>query len=265
MIRKTGTSTEFESNNFPWTYAYAKHLSERLIIGLFDQHKASEKLLITRPSVICPAISQPYPGFSALFSIPSTGASAMVLLNAGRHMKFACRSQTPETEVTIDEIPVDIVVDRLLSHQALGTLGCVHAVSGKVGRSSFSDWWTAAMKERRLPWDIKQVWTSLNWHFRKLHPVGQLFVIFGISFDFRDGQTTKRLEKLSGHDKVHLRLYLDDPKPHTLDDRRESIREVAMHDAKIKHLPAFLVKCLCRPGVGATQAPTRSWRNILCL
>ena len=53
-VRKHGTSRAYESENFPWAYAYAKHLTERLQ-HRFAVHDSKEKLLIVRPSVIGPS------------------------------------------------------------------------------------------------------------------------------------------------------------------------------------------------------------------
>ncbi|KAJ5673095.1 hypothetical protein N7507_002222 [Penicillium longicatenatum] len=247
----TGTSIEFDYNDFPWPYAYAKHLTERLLINAFMQNEATRKLLIVRPSSLGPAVSQPYPGYSSSTSTASTRLAAAILLYAGKHMKLPTRSTDPENEVTLDEIPIDIVVDRLLAHTAKGTYGCVHAVAGKKARLSFADWWPAVMKERRLPWLVKPEWTSLDWHSPKLHPIARLYVTLGTSFEFEDEQANKLLTKLNAHEKLHLKLFadeLDENRPYEYKIRRHRIREMAMALAKKKHLPLCFVKWCTRPG-----------------
>ncbi|KAJ5272606.1 hypothetical protein N7478_007731 [Penicillium angulare] len=250
-VLDTGTSIEFDYNDFPWPYAYAKHLTERLLINAFMQNEATEKLLIIRPSCLGPAITQPYPGYSSSTSTPSTGLAASILLYAGKHMKFPTRSTDPENEVTMDEVPIDVVVDRLLSHTAKGTFGCVHAVAGKKARLRFKDWWPVVMKERRLPWIVRPEWTFLDWHSAKLHPAAKFYVILGTSFEFGDEQASKLLPKLNAHEKLHLKLFadeFDESHPYDLAQRRNKIREVGMRMAKKKHLPRCFVKVCTRPG-----------------
>lgn len=42
----------------------------------------------------------------------------------------------PWKNTTLDEVPVDVVVNRLVAHIAFGSDGCVHAVSGASYRRS---------------------------------------------------------------------------------------------------------------------------------
>ncbi|BAE55498.1 unnamed protein product [Aspergillus oryzae RIB40] len=49
-VRKSGTSQAYEAENFPWAYAYAKHITERLLQHYFSVHAAEKKLLIIRPT-----------------------------------------------------------------------------------------------------------------------------------------------------------------------------------------------------------------------
>ncbi|KAJ5630272.1 uncharacterized protein N7484_010372 [Penicillium longicatenatum] len=259
-VRTTGTSREFEDHDFPWAYAYAKHLTERLITDVFMRNGARKKLLIVRPSVLCPAMSHPHPGFSVPSSTPSTALATGIVLQIGRHIKLASRSSDPDKDVTIDEVPVDVVADRMLSHLSRGTFGCVHAVGGKTGRSRFCEWWPALMRERRLPWDVKPVWSTLDWHSPKIHPLGQLYVILGTSFDFQEGRTTQLLSNLSQHEKLHLKLFMDDFKPYEFVHRRYQIRQMALCIAKKKNWPPCLIKLLCRPGTvdGSNSLSQRS-------
>ncbi|KAJ5720270.1 uncharacterized protein N7483_008204 [Penicillium malachiteum] len=255
-VLDTGTSIEFDYNDFPWPYAYAKHLTERLLINTFMQNEATEKLLIVRPSCLGPATSQPYPGYSSL-STSSTGLAASIMLYAGNTMKLPTRSADPENEVTMDEIPVDVVVDRILSHTAKGTFGCVHAVAGKRARLAFNDWWPAVMKERRLPWLVKPEWLPLDWHSPKLHSVAKFYVILGTSFAFEDDQVSRLLAKLNAHEKLHLKLFVDETgetNPYDLKPRRHRIRQMGMKIARKRHLPGCFVKLCCRSGTLSNQA-----------
>ncbi|KAJ5102251.1 hypothetical protein NUU61_004473 [Penicillium alfredii] len=246
-VQQSGSSREYESYDFPWAYGYAKHLAERLLLQRFAQHQAIDKLLIIRPSVFAPAISHPHPGFSSPFSTPLAGLSAAINLCFGRHATLAARSQDPLTEATLDEVPVDVVVDRLLTHLACGTIGCVHAVSGRKSRQTVGEWYRMFMEERRLPWAIKPVWTSLSWHSPQLHPVERFYKIIGTSFDFHEDRTVDVLWGLSAHEALHLRLFTDG-KVNSLRPRRNKTRQLGICIGKKQRLPLCLVKLLCRSG-----------------
>ncbi|KAJ5586840.1 uncharacterized protein N7459_002605 [Penicillium hispanicum] len=250
-VQKTGTSAEYEAHDFPWPYAYAKHLAERLILRNAAQKNALDKILIIRPSVVGPADELPYPGFNTSYATPSTACAAAYALHPGRKIHLATRCDNPDQEATIDEVPVDVVADRLLVHVALGSSGCIHAVSGEKGRLRIEDWWNAFKAERRLPWKIKPVWTSDDWHSSNLHHMARSFKIIGTSFAFSDEKTDKAVEMLSPEDRKHLRLFADRSKPysHSLIHRRHHIHDIARQLAKKNRWPAFSVGLLCRKGM----------------
>lgn len=248
-VQKTGTSREYESHDFPWPYAYAKHLAERLIMHKASEYNASEKMLILRPSVIGPADELPYPGFCTALSAPSsTAIAASYILHPGRRIVLSSRCQNPNQEATVDEVPVDVVVDRLLVHVALGTVGCVHAVCGEDRRLALQDWWHAYKKERLLPWNAKPVWTSQSWHSSDLHHMARIFKIIGTSFAFKEDKTVKILEKLDEDEKGSLKLFADRSTPYSLVSRRHHIRHLGVQMAKEKRWPTCLVKLLSRNG-----------------
>lgn len=183
-VQTTGTSHEYRSYDFPFAYAYAKHLTERLITHKFNKHDISNKLLIIRPSAIAPAIEFPYQGFSSPASTPSTVLAASIVLYPGRHMVIAGRCQDPWKETTMDEVPVDVVVDRLLIHTAFATSGCIHAVRGENERFPFEAWWKPLMGKRRIPWRVKPAWKEVDWHSSKSHPSARIYKVLGASFAF---------------------------------------------------------------------------------
>ncbi|KAJ5893413.1 hypothetical protein N7495_005104 [Penicillium taxi] len=249
-VLKTGSSDEYDAHDFPWPYAYSKHLAERLILLKAAQKSALDKILILRPSVVGPADEFPYPGFATSHSTPSTVCAAAYALHPGRKIHLSTRVANPSEEATIDEVPVDVVADRLLVHVAMGTSGCVHAVSGEKGRLRMQDWWHAFKSERLLPWSVKPVWSSDSWHSPKLHITAQMFKIIGTSFAFSEKRTEELADKLSEEETEHLKLFADRSKPysHTLVHRRHHITLVARQIAKKKKLPACLVRLLCRNG-----------------
>ena len=83
-------------------------------------------------------------------------------------MLFDTRCTDPAGIATIDEVPVDIVVDRQLSRLAAATGGCAHAVAGAAGRATSQEWAGGNSKERRILWKLKLGWTNTDWHARQL-------------------------------------------------------------------------------------------------
>ncbi|KAH8432452.1 uncharacterized protein LDX57_010088 [Aspergillus melleus] len=155
-VQNIGTSWVYEAEDYPWAYAYAKHLTERLLSQWFGDASTAGTLLIIRPSIVGPAQKVPYPGYCVPSSTPSTSAAAAILLSTDPEMRITTRSPNPDAEIHMDEVPVDVVADRLLSHLAVGTTGCVHAVSGERARMKYLEWWESIMQLRQIPWKLKR-------------------------------------------------------------------------------------------------------------
>lgn len=207
QVQKDGHSTEFEAHNFPWPYGYAKHLTERLLIALFAEAGRSSQLLILRPSIIGPAQSFPYPGFSFPKSTPATFLAAGLILVPSFTVRMSSRSGNPETESTFDEVPVDVVVDRMLCHLAMGTVGPVHAVAGKQKRFTFQAFWEEAILLRRIPWVPRKVWLDVDWCSPKLSALARIFVVYAASFDFSEEKTMRLWETLEDRNKSGLQMF----------------------------------------------------------
>ena len=207
-----------------------------------------DKVLIIRPSVLGPADKFPYPGFATSHGAPSTACAAEYILHPGRRIKLSTRYENPNQESTIDEVPVDVVVDRALVHVALGTSGCVHAVSGEQGRLSTEEWWRAFKKERRLPWNVKPSWISDDWNSPHIHHMARRFKIIGTSFAFSQERTVRAAEKLGDKEKENLQLFADRSKPYSLNLRRHHIHLQAIEVAKKKKWPLCYARLLCRKG-----------------
>jgi fatty acyl-CoA reductase len=247
-VKKSGSSDEFDAHDFPWPYAYAKHLAERLVLQKATERNKLDKVLIIRPSVLGPADKFPYHGFATSYGAPSTACAAAYMLHPGRKITLATRCENPDQESTIDEVPVDVVVDRTLVHVALGTSGCVHAVSGEQGRLTTEEWWHAFRKERLLPWNVKPTWTSDDWHSPNLHQMARKFKIIGTSFAFSEQKTVQVAQKLGASEKENLHLFADRSKPYSLHLRRHHIHHQAVEVAKKKNWPACSVRLFCRKG-----------------
>ncbi|KAB8206089.1 hypothetical protein BDV34DRAFT_235012 [Aspergillus parasiticus] len=135
--------------------AYAKHLTERLLQHYFSVHASEKKLLIVRPAI-------------ATFTLALT-----------KEVRIATKMDDPDSRVIIDEVPVDVVADRLLCHLAMGTSGCIHAVSGVRPRLKFEELSNSLMKLRRIP----------------------------ASFNFSEDKTIAMCQKLSEEEQQDLQLF----------------------------------------------------------
>lgn len=241
-IQKLGQTEEFARNDFPWGYAYAKHLTERLLLFFASQKESMHKLLIVRPSIIGPAQEHPFVGFSTATSTPTTSCATAFVLHPGRSMVFASRLPDGSLQSTIDEVPIDVVVDRTLAHLALGTNGCVHAVGGRKTRVTIDEWARANNDERRIPWDVKVKWIDADWNSKEVCQLARIFKIIGTNYGFDESKTESIDSQLVGHD---LKLFAD-RKPYEVASRRGMIRELGIDMAKRKGWPVWFIKLLAR-------------------
>jgi hypothetical protein len=207
QVQDHGYSLEYLSHDFPWAYSYTKHLTERLLMRMFADASRDDQLLIIRPSIVAPAQNFPYPRYSMPKSTPSTLLSATLLLTPSWHFRMASRLPHPDTQATVDEVPVDVVVDRLLAHLARGSTGPVHAVSGAAKRYCFRTYWEEAMKLRCVPWTLQPMWMPVNWHSDTLHDSARMFVIGGTSYNFCERKTDVLYRELGEKDRLGLQLY----------------------------------------------------------
>ncbi|KAL8784046.1 MAG: hypothetical protein Q9195_009196 [Heterodermia aff. obscurata] len=224
-LRNCGTTPEYTSHNFPFPYAYAKHLTERLLVKSFQQKDREGSLLILRPSIIGPALREPFPNYEIRGSAPATNVLAAFIGAPSRQLKFSSRFRDPMTESTLDEVPVDIVVNRILMHLYRQSEGCVHAVAGASGRHQFKTVWDKAMSERRLLWHPRAVWLDVDWHSRLLHGVAQAFVIMGTSYMFEDDKVHPVWNKMVDDEKAVFPLFARKSEELDLVVRRDNIRQ----------------------------------------
>ncbi|KAJ5628652.1 male sterility protein-domain-containing protein [Penicillium lividum] len=207
QVQKYGYSRESMAHDFPWPYAYAKHLTERLITRMFIDANRDDQLLILRPSIIAPAQNFPYKGYCVPKSTPSIMLAASLLLTPSLHFCISSRLPDPDTQATTDEVPVDVVVDRLLLHLTSRSTGPVHAVSGAAKRHSSRIYWEEAMKLRRLPWTPQFSWMPVDWHSDDLHQIAKIFVIIGTSYNFCQRKTDILYQELGEKERLDLQLY----------------------------------------------------------
>lgn len=180
-------------------------------------------------------------------STPSTLFSAAVMLTPSRSMVLATRASNPMIEATSDEVPVDVVADRLLAHLAYGTTGPLHAVSGRNALSIFQDWWQECMKERRLPWKVKPVWRPIDWRSPELHPISRTTVLFGTSFEFSEQKTADLLVTLKDDEQGEWELYTKKTETeYDLSQRRQHIRYCMKRLAKRNAGARMLIRVFYR-------------------
>ncbi|KAJ5628804.1 hypothetical protein N7490_011032 [Penicillium lividum] len=246
-IQRTATTNVWETFDFPWAYAYAKNLTERLLFQKFGEHDALEKLLILKPSIISPAIVFPYTGYARASSTPAAAFTAAINLSFGSRFRFASRASAPYKSA-LNEVPVDVVVDRLLVHLANGTSGIVHAVSSKKDRLSIFDFVMPSISsERRIPWKIKSECSSLDWHSKDVHFANRIFKLVGTTFDFKERKTETLQAVLTAREKEGLILFTDGYLP-DFKQRRGLVRQMGLVFCRKQHVPSFLVKLLLPPG-----------------
>lgn len=255
-LRKHGKSQAYEAENFPWAYAYAKHLTERMLQSRFTEFSSSDKLLIMRPSVIGPAQCLPFPGYNMPMSSPYTMIAAGLALSPSRSLKIATNMRDPTADVTGDEVPVDVVADRLLCHLAMGSHGCVHAVSGVRSRLSFESWRQSLVKIRRFPWELRPRWVRNDWKSSNQHPMSRLYAIFGTSFAFSETKTIHMCRKLPEKELSDLQLFTQMNMSDNLLSRTESIRYVMDQFARQNWL-AWVMVGLFYSDFGRTSHITR--------
>ncbi|PHH91450.1 hypothetical protein CDD83_406 [Cordyceps sp. RAO-2017] len=188
---------------FPWPYAYVKNLTERLLVHRFCEARdvmpggrtpdnsfsfKGSKLLIIQPLVVGAASEYPAPGWQIATSTPSKMLALRLVLVYSKDLVFPSRFAQPEQESTIDEVPVDIVVNLILAHAAAGTAGIVHAVAGHGN-------------------GVPSVRKNVDWKSAQLSQVTRFYKILGASANFRQQQTENPWSSMSKGKKRRWPLF----------------------------------------------------------
>lgn len=155
----------------------------------FETAGRKQQLLIVRPSCIGPAQQEPFPHFEVAGSTPLTTATCAVIM-APPGKAWCLSNLEHPTEATTDEVPVDVVVNRLVVHLAIGTSGCIHAVAGASRRRNTVMLFEAMADNRSRWWGRPVVkWCKEGTQGGKLWSASKLFMIWGCSFLFREERT----------------------------------------------------------------------------
>ena len=232
----------FESH-FPWAYGYAKHLTERLLTRLFDNHP--QRLLIVRPSIIGPAQSYPFPGYEVPGSAPLTMVAAAMLFDPAIKVNFNSSYTEPMACSHHDEVPVDVVVSRLIMHLVYGAYGIIHAVAGRNMRFSSAHIWQEIMSQRLLPWSVRVAWSNVHWDTNNMHPVARTFAVFGTSYIFGDDRTQELWKGLSNEERLIWPLFSHRAKME-LSTRRPALKANLEIVLRKQGWPRRLVAFVCK-------------------
>lgn len=132
---------------------------------------------------------EPFPQFEVAGSAPvTTPMCAGIMASPG---KLRCLSNLAKpSEATTDEVPLDVVVNRLVIHLAMGTSGCVHAVCRASHlRNTIELFEAMANRRRRCWWRRVMQWCKEGTSEEKLWAASKFFKILGCSFHFQEGKT----------------------------------------------------------------------------
>lgn len=206
-IERTGDTPEYSRAPHPFAYAYAKHLTERLLLSMFDKEGKQRLLTIIRPSCFGPAECEPVPHFETPGSAPATSVLCVALASLPKRALFTSNLADP-SKATLDEVPVDIVVNRLIAHIAYETTGCVHAVSGESGRRPVQEMIRAGLNLRKWWWPAPRiVWCSDATHPKKVCAMSKTFRLCGCSYNFSDVKTADIWSQMDDRDREKWNLW----------------------------------------------------------
>ncbi|KAJ7089983.1 male sterility protein-domain-containing protein, partial [Mycena epipterygia] len=104
---------------FPWPYAFAKHLAERLLLARYPRLPT----LIVHPTLVGPAVARPYPHYGPHGANPISTFLRAYLANPD---SGTVRAPAGGANV-LDEVPVDVVANAILLHAMWGRARIVHA------------------------------------------------------------------------------------------------------------------------------------------
>ena len=171
---------------------------------------------------------------------------AGLMLELGTRFDMASPFRNPDVETNADEVPVDIVVNRLVVGLAQGMSGFIHAVSGEAMRYPSGAAWDEFMKERKLFWKPKMRWYNIDWHSNSLHFLARVFMIFGTSYNFDQTRTGTMWAAMTDAEREYLPLYRQNAGMN-LNLRRKAIKANVKTILSKKGWPTWIATITCRP------------------
>ncbi|BFZ64854.1 hypothetical protein YB2330_006007 [Saitoella coloradoensis] len=184
---------------WPFSYAYTKHLCERILTKRMKDAGTLDRLLINHPAVVGPSFTAPYPMYEIPGSTPTTSLLLMELESVAKAR--AKGIVAPAGQVTgfsngrniFDEVPTDIVVNITIAHGAYGTRGVVHASASHSNGACYREIFDEAfgyMSERDYsPGGVH--------HIRGIMGI---FKLCGMEWMFRDDRTRELLKRMTNED-----------------------------------------------------------------
>ncbi|KAJ7755293.1 male sterility protein [Mycena maculata] len=139
-----------EIMNFPWPYAFAKHLTERLLLSRHPELP----LLIVRPTNLGPAISQPYPFYGPPGSCPVSTYIRTYMEAPDSGVVHVSPHNLTGSNI-VDEIPVDLAANLILLHVMHGSAHIVHASAQSYTPRRLSQFHDDI--RRHIPWVLPAV------------------------------------------------------------------------------------------------------------
>ncbi|KAK7048999.1 male sterility protein-domain-containing protein [Favolaschia claudopus] len=133
IIQMGTVSKGLAGYSHPVPYTLVKNLTEQLLVS----RNPSLLVLIARPTIIAPAISQPYPYYTRHGSCPGSNY-VQRYMEAPDSGIFHVSSLHPKGTNIFDEVPVDIAANVILLHIMDGTTGVIHVGAGSYVRRTLA-------------------------------------------------------------------------------------------------------------------------------
>lgn len=207
-IKNHGTTPEYEFGDCVTSYTYAKNLTERYLYRQFRESGMLGKLLIFRPSLFSPAEQFPTPMFQKMDSCPSNLWYAFLIGSPPTKIEFVNYLANSDS-ASIDEIPIDIAVNRLLAHLASGTCGVVHATAGQQYQSSVNYLWRYVTGWRRGWLGRPSIsWRKGSWNAPDLTGMSRVFNATGTSIQFENTKTECLWEQMTKGERLAWPLWI---------------------------------------------------------
>jgi len=153
--------------------------------------------------------------------------------------------EDPFAETFIDEVPVDVVVNRLTVALRHGKSGILHAVAGRRKRLSTGTVWQALNKERKLFWMLGYKWQKVDWHSPSLHLFSRIYVVLGTAYEFDEARTDDMWASMSEKERIQYPLYMQSTIC-DLSTRRAATNANILAILKMKGWPQWVSIFVCR-------------------